>query len=315
MTNEFLLQDRIQKIQQIIRKYGEENFYISFSGGKDSTVLSALVDMAIPDNKIPRVYANTGIEYRLILDFVEREREREHSWELVMLKPTKPIKPTLEEVGYPFKSKHHSKTLAIYQRSGETETVKVYIGEKEARTGVERYSEHLCPQVLKYQFTSDFALKISDKCCDEMKKKPVHKWAKDNSKPYAIIGIMPAEGGQRQSAQCLAFKGDKLKAFQPLVPVTKEWEEWLIEKYNIEICDIYKTPYNFERTGCKGCPFNLHLQRDLETLDKFFPAERKQCEIIWRPVYEEYRRLGYRLKPLENGRQMSLDEFITEKGE
>lgn len=76
MTNEFLLQDRIQKIQQIIRKYGEENFCISFSGGKDSTVLSALVDMAIPDNKIPRVYVNTGIEYRLILDFVERERER-----------------------------------------------------------------------------------------------------------------------------------------------------------------------------------------------------------------------------------------------
>lgn len=75
ISNEFLLQDRIQKIQQIIRKYGEENFYISFSGGKDSTVLSALVDMAIPENKIPRVYANTGIEYRLILDFVERESD------------------------------------------------------------------------------------------------------------------------------------------------------------------------------------------------------------------------------------------------
>ena len=73
-SNEFLLQDRIQKIRQIIRKYGEENFYLSFSGGKDSTVLSALIDMALPDNKIPRVYANTGIEYRLILDFVERER-------------------------------------------------------------------------------------------------------------------------------------------------------------------------------------------------------------------------------------------------
>lgn len=37
--NEFLLQDRLQKIRQIINKYGEENFYISFSGGKDSTVL------------------------------------------------------------------------------------------------------------------------------------------------------------------------------------------------------------------------------------------------------------------------------------
>ena len=74
--NEFLLQDRITKIQSVIGKYGEENFYLSFSGGKDSTVLSALIDMALPNNKIPRVYANTGIEYRLILDFVERERER-----------------------------------------------------------------------------------------------------------------------------------------------------------------------------------------------------------------------------------------------
>lgn len=76
MDNEFLLMDRIQKIKQVIKQYGEENFYISFSGGKDSTVLSALVDMALPDNTIPRVYANTGIEYRLIVDFVERERER-----------------------------------------------------------------------------------------------------------------------------------------------------------------------------------------------------------------------------------------------
>ena len=78
MNNEFLLQDRLQKIRQIITKYGEEKFYISYSGGKDSTVLSHLIDMALPDNKIPRVYANTGIEYRLILDCVERERESEN---------------------------------------------------------------------------------------------------------------------------------------------------------------------------------------------------------------------------------------------
>lgn len=79
MDNEFLLMDRIQKIQQVIGKYGEENFYLSFSGGRDSTVLSALLDMALPGNTIPRVYANTGIEYQLILDFVERERESENT--------------------------------------------------------------------------------------------------------------------------------------------------------------------------------------------------------------------------------------------
>ena len=53
--NEFLLFDRITKIKSVVNQYGEDNFYISFSGGKDSTVLSALVDMALPDNNIPRV--------------------------------------------------------------------------------------------------------------------------------------------------------------------------------------------------------------------------------------------------------------------
>lgn len=55
----------------------ENNAYISFSGGKDSTVLHYLIDEALPNNKIPRVYLNTGIEYKSIFAFVERERERE----------------------------------------------------------------------------------------------------------------------------------------------------------------------------------------------------------------------------------------------
>ena len=39
MDNELLLFDRIEKIKQIVNKYGEDKFYISFSGGKDSTIL------------------------------------------------------------------------------------------------------------------------------------------------------------------------------------------------------------------------------------------------------------------------------------
>lgn len=75
--NEFLLQDRIAKIQSINKLYDlENNAYISFSGGKDSTVLSRLIDLALPNNKIPRVYINTGIEYKNIVSYVERERER-----------------------------------------------------------------------------------------------------------------------------------------------------------------------------------------------------------------------------------------------
>ena len=85
-------------------------------------------------------------------------------------------------------------------------------------------------------------------------------------------------------------------AFHPLAKVNSEWIEWFIQKHNIELCSLYYEPYNFDRTGCKGCPFALTLQEQLETMERYFPAERKQCEIIWKPVYEEYRRLGYRLK-------------------
>lgn len=75
--NEFLLQDRITKIKSINELYNlNENAYVSFSGGKDSTVLHFLLDEALPGNKIPRVYLNTGIEYKKVVAFVERERER-----------------------------------------------------------------------------------------------------------------------------------------------------------------------------------------------------------------------------------------------
>lgn len=109
------------------------------------------------------------------------------------------------------------------------------------------------------------------------------------------------------------WRGGRLKAFQPLAPISKEWEEWLINEYGIDICDIYKPPYNFVRTGCKGCPFARNLQKELDTLEEFFPQERKQCEIIWKPVYDEYRRIGYRLKPLDEEHQMTFEDIAKEK--
>lgn len=286
--NDFLLFDRLEKIKSIINKYGEDNFYISFSGGKDSTVLSALVDMALPDNKIPRVYANTGIEYNMIRDFVIDIQKRDDR--VIIIKPTVPIKPMLERDGYPFKSKRHAQMWSIWNNDHSNLSVIKY------RDGLYNFSSNKCPKKLKYQFTDDFNIKLSDKCCLRLKEEPLWKWQEENDKPYAILGLMPEEGGRRVRAKCLAFRNKGRMNFQPLVVCTKDWEDWFIKTYNIKICDIYKPPYNFDRTGCKGCPFNIHIQRDLDILEKYFPEERKQCEIIWKPVYDEYRRIGYRLK-------------------
>ena len=299
--NEFLLEDRIAKIKATVGKYGEDNFYISYSGGKDSNVLSALVDMALPKNRIPRVYANTGIELNMVRDFVFEQQK--HDDRIQVIKPSVPIKKMLEEEGYPFKSKHHAAMMVNFRNNPENKSAWKYLNR------IYKFSRFNCPKKLQYQFDASFPLKISDRCCFRLKEEPLANWSENNKRPYAMIGIMPDEGGRRGTAQCLAFRDNKLKAFQPLVAVTKEWEDWFIEEHHVKIPALYYPPYNFERTGCKGCPFAQHLQKELETLDMFFPNERKQCEVIWKPVYDEYRRINYRLKPLPKEHQITISEW------
>ena len=94
-----------------------------------------------------------------------------------------------------------------------------------------------------------------------------------------------------------------LKRFHPLIVVNDEWEDWFLERERIELCKLYYPPFNFKRTGCKGCPFSLDLQEQLSIMEVYIPEERKQCEIIWKPVYELYRKLGYRL---DKDEQMKL---------
>jgi len=230
---------------------------------------------------------------------------------LVILKPSTPIKQTLETKGYPFKSKVFSKYVERFRKLGNTKSILVYTGKHPEKKW---HPKNSCPISLLYLFEEgNERFPISAKCCDELKKKPMHEYEKRSGKSIAIIGIMRAEGGGRQNANCLSF-GDKdeLKAFQPMRVVTKEWEEWFIKEYNVKICDIYYPPYNFDRTGCKGCPFAVDLAHELEILEKFFPNERKQCEIIWKPVYDEYRRINYRLKA---GNQMSISDYMNQKEE
>lgn len=308
MDNGFILQDRIQKIQQIINKYGVDNFYMSYSGGKDSNVLSALLDMAIPDNKIPRVFADTGIELNAVRDFVMAKAAGDNR--IVIIKPATPIKKMLEAEGYPFKSKQHSEYLGIYHRNGiGCKTIQKYLRRDPT---VEKYfNEHCCPKKLEYQFAENaLDFKVSDKCCEALKVKPITDWQNANKKPYKIIGIVENEGGRRSFRHngCLTFRHDKLKTFKPLYPVTKEWENWFINQFNVDLPVVYYPPYNFTRTGCKGCPFNKDLQKDLDVLAEYFPNEHKQCEKIWAPVYAEYRRIGYRLRPMDENQLSFFDE-------
>lgn len=168
--NEFLLQDRITKIKSMNELYDlEHNAYVSFSGGKDSTVLSHLIDMALPNNQIPRVYINTGIEYKMMVEHIHSLMKNDKR--IVEILPKINIRDMLEEKGYPFKSKEYSQKLRVYQNSGMTKTVTDYLG----ITG-NKAKTFQCPEKLKYQFSPDFKLKVSDNCCTALKKKPIEEY-------------------------------------------------------------------------------------------------------------------------------------------
>ena len=290
MDNELILFDRLEAIKTTLQKYGEDNFYVSFSGGKDSTIVHHLLDMAVPGNTIPRIFINTGIEYNDIVSFTRSIAENDNRFEI--LQPSQNIRDMLERVGYPFKSKEHAMKVMEYQA---TKTLTPHILKYLDKTDPKRV-RFTCPAILEYQFTDSCTLKISNLCCTELKKKPIREWEKKHKKAIGITGMRAAEGGVRQQMGCIVNKNGKVHRFNPLIKVNDEWEEWFIEKYNIPLCRLYYPPYNFNRTGCKGCPFAYDLQDNLDSMERYLPNERKQCEIIWKPVYEEYRRLGYRLK-------------------
>jgi 3'-phosphoadenosine 5'-phosphosulfate sulfotransferase (PAPS reductase)/FAD synthetase len=254
---EFILQDRIAKIQAINEQFDLlNNSHISFSGGKDSTVLHYLMDMALPNNKIPRVYANTGIEYNDMVKFVKSMAKKDGRF--VILQQDQNIRRTLRENGYPFKSKLHSQKVWRGQnnlKKGKelSDFLKSYISE-DTKSIIQK-----CPRVLVYQFKEILPFNISDKCCLKLKKALLNKF----QTKMAITGMRAEEGGAREKLTCLSHNNEK---FNPLIVITDEWEEEFIKRNNIQLCKLYYPPYNFERTGCKGCPFSLQLQENLERI-------------------------------------------------
>lgn len=291
MDNEFILMDRLQKIKQIVNQYGEQEFVISFSGGKDSTVLHYLIDEALPDNKIPRVFFNTGIEFKAIVEFVKKMQENDSRFEIIP--PHVNIKKMLEEEGYPFKSKEHSSLLEQYRKNDYEYTPSIYnyvnrIGEYNSKYG--------CLKRLTFQFNPDYHLKISAKCCDRLKKDTGKQYLKKHNKHWSITGIRKDEGGVRRHSDCVILDSKGGSKFNPLFPLSNEFIDWYIEIRGIKLCELYYPPYNFQRTGCAGCPFNIKLQEELDTLEELLPNEKKKCEAIWKPIYDEYRLLNYRLE-------------------
>lgn len=75
----YINEEAIRFIQKYRDKYSIEDMMVSFSGGKDSTVVSHLVNKALGTNKILHVFGDTTLEFPLTMEYKMRFNKNEES--------------------------------------------------------------------------------------------------------------------------------------------------------------------------------------------------------------------------------------------
>lgn len=96
------------RIRQWVNEYGEEGTYVSYSGGKDSTVLLHIVRSMYPN--IKAVFCDTGLEYPAIRAFVRNTENVE------ILKPKMTFRDVIIKYGYPVISKEIAAMVDITKK-------------------------------------------------------------------------------------------------------------------------------------------------------------------------------------------------------
>lgn len=159
------LDDKIKRTKMLIMDWYAQfggKVYVSFSGGKDSTVLLHIARQVHPD--IIGVFDDTGLEYPEIREFVKKQEN------IIWIKPKQNFKQVLDKYGYPIISKEQSRYISDLRNPNVSEKLK---NKRLNGTETRRFklSEKWKPLI-----NSDF--KISNRCCDVMKKAPLKEFEK-----------------------------------------------------------------------------------------------------------------------------------------
>lgn len=289
------------RIREWVREFGTDGVYVSFSGGKDSTVLLHLVRELYPD--VEAVFVNTGLEYPEIQRFVRTFDN------VTVLYPEMSFKEVISTYGYPLLSKSIAHKIESARR-GLTWAEKYLEGTATTINGL--------PSVYnakKYKPLVNVDFNISHKCCDIMKKSPVHKYEKESGK-VPIIATMASESKTRLSGWlrtgCNAFNAKNAMS-KPMSFWTEQDVLEYIRKNDIKIASVYGIvaadkdgqqafedygcklcTTGCDRTGCIFCGFGAHLEKGegrFERLKRTHPKQYDFCmnggsydsSGIWKP--------------------------------
>ena len=92
-----------RRIRDWVEYWGEDGVYVSFSGGKDSTVLLDICRRMYPN--IVAVYSDTGLEFPEIREFVKAKDN------VVWVRPELTFRKVIEKCGYPCISKEQAEWI------------------------------------------------------------------------------------------------------------------------------------------------------------------------------------------------------------
>ena len=276
----------------------EGKCYISFSGGKDSTLMSYLAAKCMMENewyKTPLVlcYFDTGLEYPEIRDFVVyftdwmREQFPQLTIQLEIRKPEMNFRKVIETYGYPVVSKEVSHAVKD-ARSCPTGKVMARFKGAETTSMI---------GWAKYAYLLDAPFKIDHRCCDVMKKRPAHKFEKETGlKP--VIATMASESILRKKN----WERDGCNAFDGKRPVSRPisfWNEQDVLRYlrdhKIPVSSAYGEIVEVDgklqttkcdRTGCMFCCFGAQRDKEPNRFQRLSVTHPTQYQWMLKPFEE-----------------------------
>lgn len=247
-------------------EYNNGDVYISFSGGKDSTVLLDLVRKQYPN--VPAVFVDTGLEYPELKKFVKEQNN------IVVLRPDMPFNKVIEEYGYPVISKEVSEIIDQSRRCLiKNDGTYIYRLQKLLGTAKDKNGNKSIYCCEKWKFLLNAPFKISNQCCNVMKKRPLHKYFKETGKSPFVATL--AQESRLRMQQYLKNGCNNFNSNFPISTPLAFWTEQDILKYlyenNLSYASVYgdikineKGQYyttGLKRTGCMFCMYGCHLEK------------------------------------------------------